>query len=567
MAVSGTSRSISKQRVGQRGSSRSVSALYGTLSVVLLVAALVMALIVRPPPPPSIAELGPSPQEQIEEARDDQAAGTGQAEVATAPEEQQVEKSTQQDGPSVTSTTSPPTTSSETKVPATQRCFGDPPRQTEDPHSPPCVFKIFEGDNGGETAPGVNAAEIRIVIHDPSGVMQEYAEPLLDHFNRRYEFYGRRLFLAEYETSTPRSPSEFNAAAENAMSHDPFAVVARHQFANSSTYFSRLANEGIHSVSMWPPGFYSDKVSDGLFWTNIPHLNFREKAVGEFVCQALAGKVARHAGDEFKKTSRKFALAVLRDENEAQQIDLDVLRAKLQQCEAPFTVFEYTGATRFQVVQKIANERYTTVIPAGIFYDFGLMRDASNLQYFPEWLAWGNGVGHREDFWSFEDGRAEQVNHAFGISPMARVRPAAEIPACWAVEEGGSSCGNYTSAKLAEELYEGLRIVASGVQGAGPDLTPGTFRQSLWDMVWPNPNPGAPPYWQQRVSFGPSDPVFYDDYAIWSWDESLPSQAGSTAGNPDGRGSFCYLGRGARFVPGSFPSNADGRLFKQGQCR
>src|SRR5207248_1022396 len=40
-------------------------------------------------------------------------------------------------------------------APSTKQCVGHPPRQTEDPLSPPCVA-FFTGDNGGATYRGVN---------------------------------------------------------------------------------------------------------------------------------------------------------------------------------------------------------------------------------------------------------------------------------------------------------------------------------------------------------------------------------------------------------------------------
>ena len=42
------------------------------------------------------------------------------------------------------------------------RCFGDPPRQTESLYSALCVPAWTDGDNGGDTAPGVTADEIRV---------------------------------------------------------------------------------------------------------------------------------------------------------------------------------------------------------------------------------------------------------------------------------------------------------------------------------------------------------------------------------------------------------------------
>src|SRR5207302_1644062 len=49
------------------------------------------------------------------------------------------------------------------KNPTTKRCVGKPPRQAEDPMSPPCVA-YFNGDNGGATYQGVTRDEITVAI-------------------------------------------------------------------------------------------------------------------------------------------------------------------------------------------------------------------------------------------------------------------------------------------------------------------------------------------------------------------------------------------------------------------
>ena len=83
-------------------------------------------------------------------------------------------------------------------IPTTRRCFGNPPRQTEDPQSPPCV-PGWRGDNGGATSKGVTATEIRIAMP----AWDEFiAATLENYFNARYEFYGRRLRILEgYDTA------------------------------------------------------------------------------------------------------------------------------------------------------------------------------------------------------------------------------------------------------------------------------------------------------------------------------------------------------------------------------
>src|SRR5687768_16669513 len=50
------------------------------------------------------------------------------------------------------------------KNPSTKRCVGNPPRQSEDPLSPPCAA-FFDGDNQGATYQGVTKDEIRVLFY------------------------------------------------------------------------------------------------------------------------------------------------------------------------------------------------------------------------------------------------------------------------------------------------------------------------------------------------------------------------------------------------------------------
>jgi len=97
-----------------------------------------------------------------------------------------------------------------------KRCVGSPPRQTEDPLSPPCVA-FFEGDNFGATMQGVSSDEIVVVVElggsagtytlvDIDDPDQRFDHPVDDaflavlasygrFFNQRYQTYGRRIHL------------------------------------------------------------------------------------------------------------------------------------------------------------------------------------------------------------------------------------------------------------------------------------------------------------------------------------------------------------------------------------
>src|SRR5581483_1230418 len=49
-------------------------------------------------------------------------------------------------------------------LPSQYDCVGSPPRQTEDPLSPPCV-PYWRGDNGGATYQGVSASQIVVLFY------------------------------------------------------------------------------------------------------------------------------------------------------------------------------------------------------------------------------------------------------------------------------------------------------------------------------------------------------------------------------------------------------------------
>jgi len=568
--------------------SRSVSVLYGTFSAVLVVAALVMALIVRPPPPPSIAALGPSPQDQIEKARQNQAAGSGPGEVTTTPSaEEQAKKSSQQAGPSATSTTAP-TTSPSIEVSATRRCFGDPPRQTEDPHSPPCVFEVFQGNNGGRTAPGVTGTEIH-AYQDTGGQygngteFKEMMEALVAHFNRRYEFYGRRIVIdygqkgefgegLDYSdsASTHTNPSQSNAMANDIIADRPFASLVDAPAVFQGEFHRKLAEAGIQSIQSMDSRFFSSEILDGWTWLMKPPIDVVERLAGDWVCRAFSGRKASHAGEaRLRDMRRKFAVIAATNKN-AIYPDVGPIMQRLRSCGANAEKLKFSYNENQEISQfmlGLKSQDYTTLLPIINSRDPSPFPDAATkVNYFPEWFDFAlyeSIFWHREANWD-KPTDAGQNRFAFGFTSNVRVRSEISTPAWWALNEGGGSVSY--SQYLVEQFYYKLLVLASGIQMAGPRLTPNSFRRALWNTVWPNPNPGKLPYRQQRVSLGPGDPVFFDDYAMWWWNERAPQQTRPTV-NQLGRGSFCYLKEGDRFLSGAFPVDADTRLFHEIPCR
>jgi hypothetical protein len=104
------------------------------------------------------------------------------------------------------------------------RCVGNPPRQIEDPQSPPCV-PYWTGDNGGDTSFGVTRDTITVYVPTEYDKKTSVFEPLKNFFNKRFEFYGRKLDFVYDSTSGIGSanPSTQQAAAQAARTAGSFA--------------------------------------------------------------------------------------------------------------------------------------------------------------------------------------------------------------------------------------------------------------------------------------------------------------------------------------------------------
>jgi hypothetical protein len=547
--------------VVQRRPPKSAAVVYAILTAVLVAIIASVAIVVRASSTPAIAEFGPSAQDKIQDARADQSraagdnsrGGAGDRNCAGAQLGQQGCDPNAANGQGSTTTTRPTV-----EVAAGRRCYGQPPRQTEDPHSPPCKFEIFHGDNGGGTSSGVTGSEIKVAfpLTSADNGQEETINSLVNHFNQRYEFYGRRISPV-FVVGWP-----FDNAANNEATADALVGTGAFAVATGTLYWNanasihrRLASKNIISVVGQQVAFGTKDMVEGRTWTVDPPMDQRLRTGGRFVCQDLKGKNAIHAGAEYQNSPRKFAIVVL--EEQAGGPDSGPLEDTLRACSAGYKVFRLpywsTAADFTTLANQLHTDGYTTVLPVSPYVQGSLYSGATRAQYYPEWVDFGIAGVHLEYTWG-GPGQSDTVGHAahaFGVVGEFSVRPGVDdVRAMAAWREGGAKGdGN------ADPWYDPLLVIAAGIQGAGPHLTPDTFADALRTMRFPNPNSGAPPYWQPGIGFGRGDPSFRNDYAIWWW--SANADAEQTVVGSSGKGSFCYVDRGARFTAETFPLDAD----------
>ncbi len=127
---------------GSRRQSRAATFLYGGLAALILLVVAAVALVVVPPSPPQVAEFAPQAVDQIEDAPNRQSSQFGSGGVWVCAVGQVCEVPGGQSAQAAQRRV--------VEKARVRRCVGDPPRQTEDPQSPPCV-NYFAGENGGAT--------------------------------------------------------------------------------------------------------------------------------------------------------------------------------------------------------------------------------------------------------------------------------------------------------------------------------------------------------------------------------------------------------------------------------
>ena len=566
-----------------RRQSKSVTVTYGTVSAVLLLVIAAVALIVQPPSPPALAEFAPQPDKTIDEGPDDQSSqfGTGGAGACSAGQ-------VGCEGVGRTTTTLPEDDGgpSQTVIDKARvrRCVGDPPRQIEDPQSPPCA-PYWEGpDNGGATSRGVTRDEIRVVYSPGAQQYREVKElqALADFFNRRFELYGRHITVIlgrPFETlvSEGAGPEQQRRIAEHAAEQQAFAHLTVVP-GSSALYLRRqLAEKRI--VSVIPDDeFVSEADLQALHpyaWGYTPSYDRLGRDFGEFACRSLAGHRADYAGAATRNALRSFAVVVGHNAQTATGASLDeggdhrLLVDGLQACRAPVTVREFAyntssdTSTQEALMRALRDEGITTVVP--VANDVGAMSKlaeaASKNRYEPEWLLPGGGDPQQFAEITFQGMDPNQTAHLFGLSGWNKILPQPDRASTWAFQEEGLDL--YSSINLeADNKYRSLLILAAGIQAAGPRLTPETFAKGLQSLRFPNPGAGAAPYFQATVGFT-GDHTMVDDEALVWWSSTAPAYYSASRNV----GGWCYVDQGARWRLGQWPSRPDAFFDPTKPCR
>jgi len=531
------------------------------LGVLVLVAT---ALNPAQPPPPAVAEYAPAAVKAITEAPPEQSAEDGTAAGGTGAGRTPGGRGGKSGTPPPTGNPTP--SGKPIDVPRVRGCIGDPPRQTEDPQSPPCI-PYFEGSNGGATWTGVTADEVRIAMPNASGPSIAQLER---YFNRRFQFYGRQLKIVRDVGCFGGTPASAKSAAQDVAALKVFGNVGFCDIGGVEYYYyDELARNKVVSVSNRVTVQHEKDVAKfhPYEWTYLPTFDKGSRHLAELNC-SLKGKRAENAGAPWSTMTRKYGL-ISNKFNDSPSPDLSAANAALAACgiepERAQITYEREGGTGGQgaspqtaqevatAVQRMRSENVTTII----FLTHSLTTRQvyavlDGQGYEPE-LAVSTNFYNDEDL-GIAATPKRQALHTFGVSTWNKFVKVADEPWYAALKETEPNyqfcCPPFGYYGVRYD-YHAMLMMAAGIQMAGPNLTPESFAKGLQNASWPNPPTEK---WPGKVTVSPGTHSYMEDAtAIW-WDNSNVSEY-------SGAGAFCYVENGRRRQLGRWP--ADDMLFKR----
>ncbi len=445
-------------------------------------------------------------------------------------------------------------------------------------YAPPCV-PVFEGDNGGATSTGVTADSIKVVWYDASesggldsllgsaglkdSPEQQFStlQDWVELYQSVTETYGRNVEVVRFKATGGLGDAVAAQADAEHIAKDikPFAVLGGPP-SDGGAFADELARNEIICFDC-TIGMPECKVLDNApyNWGTLP-------ATAQFVAglkawlkpgennAGLTGP-AEYAGEKDLATRERQYGVIHFD----QDPPMATVCPGAEPWSDDFTVETYLldFATMPQVgseiMAKMKSAGVTTIIFAGDpLMPIYLTNAAQAIDYHPEWIFTGTVLTDTNSFGRLYN--QDQMAHAFGVSQTA-VPVDSSAGGALFLYRWYFGADSYPPAKAGYAvLQSNIPPLFSGIQMAGPDLTPETFELGRFRIP---PAGGSPVSPQQSTGhwgfFKDTDYNSFDDLAeIW-WD---PEVEGPDETDKLGKGMWRYAHNGARFTPEDPPDPA-----------
>lgn len=478
--------------------------------------------------------------------------------------------------------------------PRQKSCVGNPPRQTEDPLSPPCV-PFFEGDNGGGTYQGVTKDSVTVIYYNDSGIEGDLNKPWrpsdegsctyayecenivrtvkaqIRYFQRRYQTYGRTIRFVGVDSSGGTGAScasRQGDAATILKEHEPFAAVAEIS-GSTECFLKEFAERRIPTFGInfdVPARQYEElrPYSFGFF----PDQETQSEWSASFLCRKIVGGTARFTDDPLLEGEPR-KIGFIHPDGDSRGPELREQAALLQQELKRQCGYEFDGNEKYAagtaagsreastIMSKFKQDGITTIvcycIPVVTEATVPTMQSAAtSLNYFPEWY-WDHASAMDRPIWQQTHGSRE--HQSFGVTYFWR-NPAFREQhhyQAYLQEEPGTT----PNVRFNFSIYHLFLNLFQAIQAAGPDLTPRTVEQGMFTFNWTDfSNP-----WVPVGGYGPysgkarSSYTFIDTAMGWWFDPD-----GTPPGGQQGEGCMRVIREGVRAYAGEWP-RGDADLF------
>jgi hypothetical protein len=379
-----------------------------------------------------------------------------------------------------------------------------------DPYSPPCVS--FSGYNGGSTYRGVTASDIVVTyrittdnVSSTDAAIQQLAgkynkaefsdteadiertlADLVTYFNDHFQFYGRKIVLRQFKGQGSLATELTDGGQANANADALTVADSIKAFADvtalTQPYAEALSNDGVVNIGspyMSLPWYQQHAPYAYSFFPNCTDLAQEGAAV--VVKEMLPQKVTWAGTGVADGQPRRYA--VLAPDNPVYQSCAEQVTSAMDKAHhPPVANLTYTldlsqlSQEAASIEQQIVNDRITTVLcgcdPITLLY---LTGDLDNANYEPEFSNIGAAFTDEDLLAQLFDQSAWA--HADGVTNNGAIPPYGASLGYFAAK---SVDPNHAPAHLVDTIYEDLYMLALGIQGAGPDLTPTTFERGMF---------------------------------------------------------------------------------------
>jgi hypothetical protein len=446
-------------------------------------------------------------------------------------------------------------------------------------YAPPCV-PVFTGANGDATSSGVSGSSINVVYYQaqPGGLAATVssaagtnaqvlatAQAYVAMFNQVYELYGRHVNLIPFTAS--------GADNDPVAAHADAVTVAQqlHAFASingpgeTTAYEDELARLHVLCMACGDSSTNGEIQQNAPFqWANLPTADTSLSETLDYVVAKLSGKDAVWSGDAaLHAQKRKFI--VVSETSEPPSPGFAQLTAAVTKkltaghvdMASPtdltytldLTMLPTDAAT---IAEKLKASGATSVIFAGDpIMPIYLTKACASIGYFPEWIITGIVLTDTSTLGRYYD--QAEWSHAFGVTSLGVPVPvsAGDADRLYHWWYGPNTS---PAALSAPAVIPPIEQLFTGIQLAGPELTPYTFSTGLFRAPPTGGGPTSPldAYGYQGAAPHPSYSSPADYTFLW-YDATAkgPDEEGV-----DGTGLMRYVNGGVRYKAGTVPAGA-----------